>query len=161
MRPFDPKDTSDRVPETGTGGLLLVVRDAELAHELTAGLQSPCQWMKEGSLAMSYLGGEGVFSDRDRYPLPKVVLLDLDHPDSLAIELLRYSHVRAGLRQVPMIVLKRRFRAHDLAEAYGLGATSCVEIPEDPRAVESIGRSIERYWMSCNMTPATGRRDRN
>jgi len=42
-----------------------------------AGLPNPIQVVSDGQEAISYLKGEGRYSDRAQYPLPMAVLLDL------------------------------------------------------------------------------------
>ena len=45
-----------------------------------AGVTCPVHVAKNGREALDYLSGHGKFADRDRYPLPYLVLLDLKLP---------------------------------------------------------------------------------
>ena len=41
---------------------------------------SPLQEVHNGEQAIAYLKGESIYSDRNQYPLPSVMLLDLNMP---------------------------------------------------------------------------------
>ncbi len=45
-----------------------------------ANKSNPIQIVSDGEEAMDYLAGEGSYSDRRRYPLPALILLDLKLP---------------------------------------------------------------------------------
>jgi len=45
-----------------------------------ANISNPIQIVSDGEEAMDYLAGEGSYSDRRRYPLPALILLDLKLP---------------------------------------------------------------------------------
>ena len=40
----------------------------------------PLQEVRNGEQAIAYLKGESIYSDRNHYPLPSVMLLDLNMP---------------------------------------------------------------------------------
>src|SRR5207244_7058463 len=66
---------------------ILLVDDSENDLELMkiafrrAGLNSPLQVVHSGEEAIAYLAGEGQYSDRNRFPLPAVMLLDLNRSE--------------------------------------------------------------------------------
>ena len=51
----------------------------QLAFE-RARLANPLQVVRDGEEAIAYLSGEGAFADRDRFPMPILLLLDLKMP---------------------------------------------------------------------------------
>ena len=53
------------------------------------------QIVRDGDAAVFYLNGDGEYSDRERYPLPAIILLDLKLPRRSGHEVL------AWLRQQP------------------------------------------------------------
>jgi len=74
---------------------LLYVEDEEadvllLQHVLEkVGIHNPLQTVKDGKLAKDYLVGKEPFDDRRQHPLPGLVLLDLNLPDGLGLDLLK------------------------------------------------------------------------
>jgi len=45
-----------------------------------ARLANPLMVVRDGEEVISYLAGEGVYADREKYPLPILLLLDLKIP---------------------------------------------------------------------------------
>ena len=45
-----------------------------------ADIRNPVEIVRDGDEAIAYLKGEGKFSDRTKYPLPALMLLDLNMP---------------------------------------------------------------------------------
>jgi CheY-like chemotaxis protein len=82
---------------------------------------------------------------------PHLVILDLEPVAEVAIELLRRIKSQPGTRAVPVVLLGRTTAA--MAEAYRLGANSCVVKPTDPaRFAEGMG-GLAWYWTRLNEPP--------
>ena len=45
-----------------------------------AGMPNPVQTVRDGGEAIAYLAGRGIYADRDQYPFPTLMLLDLKMP---------------------------------------------------------------------------------
>ena len=54
-----------------------------------AHITNPLHVATDCAQAIQYLAGEGKFSDRAKFPLPALVLLDLKLPDKSGLEVLR------------------------------------------------------------------------
>ena len=82
---------------------------------------------------------------------PHLVILDLEPFAEVAIELLRRIKSQAATRAVPVVLLGRSACA--MAEAYRLGANSCVVKPSDAaRFAEGMG-GLAWYWTRLNEPP--------
>ena len=46
----------------------------------SAGITNPLQVVEDGQRAVDYLAGKGQFSDREKYPFPAIMFLDLKLP---------------------------------------------------------------------------------
>src|SRR5207247_4698580 len=66
---------------------------------------NPVLAVKSGEEAISYLKGEGPYSNRKEYPLPELLLLDLKMPGRDGFEVLRWIRQRPGLRGMRVVVL--------------------------------------------------------
>jgi len=83
---------------------------------------------------------------------PHLVILDLEPFAEVALELLRRIKSQPATRAVPIVLLGRNAGA--MAEAYRLGANSCVVKPSDPaRYAEGMG-GLAWYWTRLNEPPA-------
>src|SRR5262249_33580721 len=61
--------------------------------------------VSSGAEAIEYLRGEGRYEDRERYPLPALVLLDLRMPAVDGFEVIRWVRAHPGLGPLPIAVL--------------------------------------------------------
>ena len=113
-------------------------------------LQSSIQVASDGDEAIAYLSGTGKYSDRERYPLPAVVLLDLKLPRRSGLEVLEWLKAQPILARLPVVVLTSSKQPSDINQAYDRGANSYVCKTVNPRDSEELGRLIYHYWLNCN-----------
>lgn len=78
----------------------------------------------DGQWAMAYLKGEGEFSNRERFPLPAAVLLDLKMPRVTGYEVLEWIRGNEQFRGLPVIVLTSSTLYKDKERVTALGATA-------------------------------------
>jgi len=71
--------------------------------------------------ARVYLDGDEPYSDRSRFPMPNLILLDLKLRRMSGLELLRWIRQTPSLRSMPVVVLSGTANATDLNRAYELG----------------------------------------
>src|SRR5262245_50018334 len=77
--------------------------------------------LRSAEEAQRYLSGQEPFTDRARYPLPNLVLLDLKLRGVTGLQLLRWIRQSASLRSLSVVVLSGSADATDLNRAYELG----------------------------------------
>ena len=118
-------------------------------------MMNPVHIVRDGQEAIGYLNGEAPFTDRDRYPLPVLLLLDLKMPRKTGFEVLEWVRGKPGLKRLPAVVLTSSNQSADVNKAYDLGANSYLV---KPHAVEDLLSLVERfkaYWLGANHTPRT------
>lgn len=69
-----------------------------------AGSNKKVHLVPTGEEALSYLEGDGFYSDRETYPLPSLVFIDLKMPRINGFDILRWKLERPHLK-MPFIVL--------------------------------------------------------
>jgi len=114
---------------------------------------NPIVWVKNGQEALAYLSGLGQYGDRIRYPLPALILLDLDLPEMTGFELLQWKRTQPYIRRIPAVVLTIDKATSAINAAYDLGANSYLVKPGDPEEIMRIVKSIQEYWLGLNQPP--------
>src|SRR2546426_6890491 len=61
--------------------------------------------LQNGEEAIAYLLGEGSYADRKRYPMPDLILLDLQIPRKSGLEVLAWIWDQPDLKPIRVIVL--------------------------------------------------------
>ena len=113
--------------------------------------------VRDGEEAIAYLKGEGKYSNRDEYPLPDLMLLDLQMPRKDGFEVLRWVRQQPGLAGLRIVVLTSSEDLRDVNEAYRLGANSFLVKPLEFENFVETSMFLKHYWLVMNKKPATSR----
>jgi len=105
-----------------------------------SGINHDLRVVTTGQQAVDYLSGLGEFADRNAFPLPTFVFLDLKLPLLNGFEILSWMRNQPALRDLPVIVLTGSSEDRDKRRAMELGAKSyCVK----PAPEEFLRRMLE------------------
>src|SRR2546421_10494517 len=88
----------------------------QLAFE-KARLANPLQVVRDGEEAIAYLKGEGKFADREHYPVPILLLLDLKMPRVSGFQVLSWLRKQPKLQELPVAVMTSSDHDPDAARA--------------------------------------------
>lgn len=139
---MDNKQFSILLVEDDLNDIFLVKRAFKLAR-----MQNPLQVVTDGQEAINYLRGEGKYADRETYPLPKLVVMDIKMPRRSGFDVLEWVKGSAQpLRRIPVVIVSASDSPADINRAYELGANAYMVKPMDFRAVEHLFESITHYW---------------
>jgi CheY-like chemotaxis protein len=116
----------------------------------SARIVNPLLVVEDGQEALDYLGGAGKFADRDQYPLPAVVFLDLKLPFISGHEVLAWIRRQKQLESTVVIVLTSSNEASDLSRCYALGANSYLVKPPTPEQLDDLAKAFKWYWLEYN-----------
>jgi CheY-like chemotaxis protein len=135
---------------------ILQVEDEEndvflLRHALNqAGVVASLQVATRGREAIDYLSGAGRFGDRQTYPLPRLVLLDLKLPDMHGLEVLEWLRRQPGLKKTVVIALTSSNLPADVDRAYESGINSYVVKAADNQKRLQFAQHLKGWWLDCN-----------
>lgn len=115
-------------------------------------LANPMQVASDGQEAIDYLSGTGKFADREQYPLPGLVLLDLKLPYVMGLDVLKWIRERPDTAPV-VIILTASAEDGDVASAYRLGANAFLTKPSEASKLQDIVRAIKDFWLTHNTLP--------
>lgn len=109
--------------------------------------------VEDGEEALDYLYKRGKYSDREKFPVPHLVLLDLRLPKIDGLEVLKEIKSDVGLRAVPVVILTTSDAERDMAKAYEYHANSYVTKPVNFLEFSRLLKDLGFYWLAWNRQP--------
>jgi CheY-like chemotaxis protein len=107
----------------------------------------------DGQKALDYIFHEGEYSDKQKYPHPNCILLDLRLPKVDGLEVLRRIKSDESTRKTPVVILTTSSADKDIAQSYEYHANSYVVKPMDFAKFESLMEDLGYYWLAWNQNP--------
>jgi DNA-binding response OmpR family regulator len=141
-----------------TRPILLVEDDSndvffmKLAME-KAGIANSLLVVRDGKEAMAFLRGIGKYADRDEFPLPCLILLDLRLPHMSGFEVLKWLRERSEFQMLVVIVLTSSNQDCDVEAAYRLGANAYLVKPANPGELFEKVKAIKDFWLGAGLLP--------
>jgi CheY-like chemotaxis protein len=134
--------------EDDPNDVLLIQRAFQRNH-----VANPVQVVRDGEEALAYLSGQAPFADRERHPLPVLMLMDLKMPRKSGPEVLEWVRQQPGLKRLPIIVLTSSNQSPDINRAYELGANSYLVKPAGFDSLLDLVKNLDMYWLILNEKP--------
>jgi chemotaxis family two-component system response regulator Rcp1 len=94
-----------------------------------AAVPSRLHAVQDGLEALAYLRGEDVYADRGRFPVPDLLLLDLNMPRLNGFEVLETLRADQGWNRLPIFMLSASNLPADVRRAEDLHANAYVVKP--------------------------------
>jgi len=138
---------------------ILLIEDNPNDVELTlialqsSNLAKKIQVIRDGEEALDYLFCTGSFENRDRFDLPRLILLDLKLPKVAGIEVLEKIKSDNLFKLIPVVVLTTSKEERDLVQCYHLGVNSYIVKPVDYQKFITVIADISQYWLTVNELP--------
>lgn len=111
-----------------------------------AGIRNPLHWVQTAEAGINYLVGEGEYSDRSLYPIPRILFVDLKLPGQSGHDLLKWINMRKELADVIRIVLTGSNDPRDRSAAIQLGANCYLEKPLTSEQLTNPSRSLSMFF---------------
>lgn len=121
-----------------------------------AGVENPVHVASDGQQAIDYLQGTGKFADREKFPFPCLVLLDLKLPYVMGLDVLKWIRKQPG-KTVTVLMLTASGEDADIATAYRLGANAFLTKPSEASKLRDMVKSIKDFWLTYNVLPQDSR----
>jgi CheY-like chemotaxis protein len=107
----------------------------------------------DGSDAIRYLRGEGDYADRQKFPIPNVILTDIKMPGMGGFDFLRWLRSHPESSVIPVIVYSNSNLEKDVTEAYRLGANAYIKKPSSLNELIETLDLVFRFWSRCESPP--------
>src|SRR5690242_4830238 len=118
-----------------------------------AGLGNALKTVNNGEEALDYLRGINGYSDRGRFPVPFLLLLDLKMPGTSGFEVLQWVRSQSDFKRLLVVVLTSSNFQADVDRAYDLGANSYLVKPVEFNEMVHMIQRFEAYWTELNRFP--------
>lgn len=115
---------------------------------VTAEVSAIIKRAEDGQAATDYLEGKGVYADRDKYPMPDILMLDLKLPHKTGLEVLRWVREHKTLSPMVVLILTSSSERIDVEEAYRLHVNAYVVKPTSLNHMVDIARNIQNFWLN-------------
>ncbi len=112
-----------------------------------AGIRNPVYVLNNGRQAIEYLSGIGGYADREKFPMPRLVLLDLSLPfirGSIVLEWVRHQRAFDPLK---VVVITSSDCPSDIYTAYLLGASSYVVKPCSLSELVRVAKDLKSWFL--------------
>jgi CheY-like chemotaxis protein len=135
---------------------ILVAEDCDddvflLKRALTrAGIPAGVQVAPDGEEALAYLRAEGRYSDRQKFPFPTLVLLDIKMPRMNGFEVLDQIRRDRALRRLTVILFTSSHEERDVNLAADLCANSYVLKSHNLELLMQLMQTMQAYWLSLH-----------
>lgn len=117
-------------------------------------IECPVRRFSNGEDALNFLFRRGEFSNDKPFPLPWLVLLDLNLPGKDGYEILDDIKSDPKLRIIPVVIFSSSGSERDMKRCYELAANSYLVKPLDfGKFKETVGQCVN-YWTGVNRLPS-------
>lgn len=103
--------------------------------------------LKDGTDAIDFLFGNGIYKGRNTKNKPKVILLDLKMPRMGGLEVLQRIKFDVLTKSIPVVMLTSSIEQPDVEKSYSLGANSYIVKPVDFESFSKTVNDIGIYWL--------------
>jgi CheY-like chemotaxis protein len=114
------------------------LRDSDIHHPLSV--------VVDGQQALDYLQGNGIYADREKYPLPFLILLDLKLPYIMGLDVLKWIRQQHVHSTILVVVLTSSQQNRDMDETYRLGGNAYLVKPPTRVKLMEMMESLRDRW---------------
>jgi CheY-like chemotaxis protein len=115
-----------------------------------AGVSHPLFVVSDGQQVMDYCAGSGRYADREEFPLPSLLLMDLNMPLKSGLDVLKWIRTQPAISTLPVIVMTSSVQDADIHRAYLQGANAYLVKPSKPEDLVVMVRAIKDFWLNQN-----------
>jgi CheY-like chemotaxis protein len=104
--------------------------------------------VEDGDKAIEYLAGTAPYDDREKYPLPVTMVLDIKLPKRSGFEVLQWLRSQGTpLKRLPVMMLTSSRHRVDVNRAFERGANAYLAKPENLKELASMLGEFKGFWL--------------
>jgi CheY-like chemotaxis protein len=101
--------------------------------------------VNSGREGLNYLQGAGEYSDRSKFPVPDLILLDLKMPLPDGFSVLRWIRAQSQFSQITICIFTSSFQHEDIQETYSHGADCFLTKPPAFDRLVGIASAVNQF----------------
>lgn len=105
-----------------------------------------CTFVNTGEEVIEYLQAKGQFADREKFPFPKWLLLEMKLPRGSGFDVLAWLYEHQECRVIPTVSFSDSDLDQDVRKAYQLGTNAYFVKPHGFQAMVDCLALIEHFW---------------
>ncbi len=103
--------------------------------------------VEDGKEAIDYLYDIGKYADKEKYPIPDLILLDIKMPIMDGFEVLERLKNDPDKKHIPIIMLTTSSKEEEIAKGYKYGANAYVTKPLDFSKFATKLKDLNLFWV--------------
>ena len=107
----------------------------------------------DGEELLDYLNRRGKYQDSLKWPLPNLILLDLNMPRKDGREALREIKADPKLRHIPIVALTTSQADDDITRTYDSGISGYITKPPSFTGLRDVMKAVDLYWIQTTRLP--------
>jgi two-component system response regulator len=108
-------------------------------------IANPLIFVEDGEQAISYLTGSGEYADRDEYPMPGLIFMDINMPKYNGLQVLEQIRQQPLLKDIPVVMLTVSDSDEDILRSYELDTVVYIQKPVTPENLTAVIQSLEQF----------------
>jgi CheY-like chemotaxis protein len=110
-------------------------------------------FVENGKELIDYLLGHSKYHDRASFPMPDLILLDLNMPVKNGFKALEEIRSNEKLQYIPIIIVSTSDDPGVVAKGYKMGANAFVRKPDKLEALLEVVTSLKKFWCEVAELP--------
>jgi len=112
--------------------------------------------VSDGEELLDYLNRREKYQEREKWPMPSLILLDLNMPRKDGREALSEIKADPALQHIPVVALTTSRAEKDVKLTYQSGVSGFITKPVSFSALREVMKSIGAYWLNTTQLPPEG-----
>ncbi len=115
-----------------------------------AGYDKHLMVVRDGAEALEYIFNRGIFADKNKFPRPELILLDLKLPKIDGRDVLKYIRNDTSTQFIPVVILTSSIEEADISSCYEMRGNSYIRKPIDFDHFKKLIERVCEYWLVLN-----------
>lgn len=109
--------------------------------------------VEDGQELLDFLYHRNKYEEKDKFPRPGLILLDLNMPKMDGRQVLEKIKADSNFRQIPVVVLTTSKAEEDIFRSYDLGVNSFISKPVSFEDLVAVMKALGKYWFEIVELP--------